>query len=80
MSGIVAPLSDAEMADAAAFYAEQKVRPDSVTDRRLASVGERVFFTGTGYGMMTACSMCHGGRGMSMMGRGMMGMMANIPI
>ena len=91
MSGIAGPLSDAEMADAAAFYAGQAIRPDSVKGRRLAATGPRIFAAGAGPGMMTACAMCHGsgGRGgmsgmMGMMGRGgMMGMMgsgmANIP-
>lgn len=81
MSGIVAGLSDADMADAAAFYSGQALRPDTVKDPRLAAIGERIFFGG-----MPACAMCHaapGQRGMPMMGMmggGMMGMMGRMPM
>ncbi len=82
MSGIVATLSDADMADVASFYSRQSRMPDAVKDPRLAAIGERIFFAG-----MPSCAMCHGAsrRGgmpmMGMMGRGMMGsgMMANAP-
>ena len=90
MSGIVARLSDADMADAASFYSRQVRKPDAVKDPPLAAIGERIFFAG-----MPACAMCHGAPGqrgmpmtggmmggMNMMGRGMMGpgMMANAPL
>lgn len=75
MSGIAATLSDAEMADAASFYSQQRRKPDAVKDMHLAAIGERVFFSG-----MPSCAMCHGSSGQrGMMGRmpmmGMMGMM-----
>jgi cytochrome c553 len=91
MSGIVAALSGADAADAAAFYARQTIRADSVKDKALAVAGERIFFRGAGPGMPPACDMCHGSAGRDgmmmgrmggmMMGRGMMGsgMMADIP-
>ena len=78
MSGIVATLSDADMADAASFYSRQPRKPDTVKDLRLAATGERVFFNG-----MPSCAMCHGSAGrpgmpmMGMMGGGMMGMMGS---
>ncbi|WP_431206616.1 c-type cytochrome [Bradyrhizobium betae] len=83
MTGIVATLSDADMADAASFYSKQPRKPDTVKDDRLAAIGERVFFSG-----MPSCAMCHGSggqSGMSMMGRmpmmgmgrGMIGMMGS---
>jgi cytochrome c553 len=53
MPGIVATLSDAEMADAASFYGQQRRKPHTVKDRHLAAIGERVFFAG-----MPACAMC----------------------
>lgn len=79
MAGIVATLSDADMANAARFYGQQTRAPNAVQDLRLAAIGERIFFTG-----MPACVTCHGSRGqrgmmmgrmpmMGMMGRGMMG-------
>lgn len=74
MSGIVASLSDTDMADAASFYSRQPRQPDTMKDVRLAAIGERVFFNG-----MPSCAMCHGSGGrqgmpmMGMMGHGMMG-------
>ncbi len=81
MSGIVATLSDADMADAASFYGRQMRKTDAVKDPRLAAIGERIFFGG-----MPPCAMCHGSTGeghmpmmgrMPMMGHGMMGMMGS---
>ena len=74
MSGIVASLSDTDMADAASFYSRQPGKTDTMKDVELAAIGERVFFNG-----MPSCAMCHGSGGrpgmpmMGMMGRGMMG-------
>jgi cytochrome c553 len=83
MSGIAASLSDAEAADAASYYALRAIRPDSVEDWSLASLGQRIFFAGAGAGMAPACAMCHGptGRpGMPMMGSMMgSGGSANVP-
>lgn len=87
MSGIVATLSDSDMADAASFYSWQTIRPDPIKDRRLAAIGERIFFAGVGPGMAPPCAMCHGSprqEGMPMMGMmrmmmPMMGMMADVP-
>lgn len=91
MSGVVAALSDADMADAASFFALQSIRPDPVKDKDLAFAGERIYFSGNGAGMVPPCAMCHGSSaqrgmaplmgGMPMMGRGMMGSMmtAHVP-
>lgn len=76
MSAIVTTLSDADMADAARFYSRQQLKPDTIRNQRLATIGERIFFAG-----MPACAMCHGPgrqRGMPMMGHmPMMGMMGS---
>ncbi len=83
MSGIAANLSDADAADVASFYGQQAVRPDSIKDMALASVGQRIFFDGAGSGMVP-CATCHASAGqggtpmpMPMMGHGMMGMMGH---
>lgn len=86
MSGIVKPMSDADMADAAAYYGEQSIHPDTVKDPALARLGERIYLRGgRGPTAQPACAMCHGsagGRGASttgmmggggMVGGGMMG-------
>ena len=80
MSGIVATLSDSDMADAASFYTWQTIRPDAIKDQRLAAIGEQIFFAGVGPGMAPPCAMCHGSprqEGMPMIA--MMPMMANVP-
>jgi len=84
MSGIVATLSDSDMADAASFYSWQTIRPDPIKDQHLAAIGERIFFAGVGPGMAPPCAMCHGsprqeGMPMMRMMMPMMGMMANVP-
>ena len=81
MSGIVAGLSDADLAATASYYAQQTIRPDPVRDKALASVGERIFL-GSDQQDMPPCASCHGTRAqqgqqpmMGMMAGGMMGMM-----
>jgi cytochrome c553 len=78
MSGIVATLSDSDLADAASFYSRQGVRPDPIKDQRLAAIGERIYFSGVGRGMTPSCAMCHGSRRQA--GRPMMGMMHMMPM
>lgn len=74
MAGVAGPLSDANMANAASFYARQMIRPDAVIDEKVASAGKRILLSGTG--KVTACAMCHGSTGamrmMEMIGQGMM--------
>lgn len=88
MSGIVAALSDADAADVASFYGRQVITLNPVTDRALASAGERIFFAGAGPWKVPPCAMCHASGGqrhrpmmMHMMGHGMMGhgMMTSVP-
>jgi cytochrome c553 len=87
MSGIVSALSDADAANVAAYFSEQAIRPDPVTDSSLAREGERIFYARGPHGA-PPCAMCHGagGRGgtpmMRMMGHGMMGYgaAANTPV
>ena len=73
MSGIVAGLSDAEMADAASFYGERSIRPDTVTDKAEAARGRRIFLAGTA--TTPPCATCHAATGWR--GRPMMGMMGS---
>ena len=74
MHAVVAPLSDADLADAAAYYADRRVRPDAVSDPALAQAGERIYYAGR-----PSCAMCHDGGGMSMMGMMGGGMAPNAP-
>jgi cytochrome c553 len=80
MSGIVAALSDDDLADVASFFARQPMRPDPLADTALAATGKRIVFAGAERGRVPACAQCHDrGRGMPMMGMMGRGAMANIP-
>ena len=62
MGSIVKPLSDSDLADVSAFYADQTMHPDKAADRALASEGEQIYYAGR-----PSCAMCHEGGGMPMM-------------
>lgn len=83
MADVAAALSDADMADLAAFYSRQVRRPDAVDDRELAERGRQIF-KGGHQPRMPSCAMCHGASSqghMPMMGmRPMMSMMEDAPI
>jgi len=77
MSVTAKGLSNSDAADAAAFFAQQPIQPDPVNDKKLAGIGERIFYNGTGAGrMQAACAACHSAAGNRMM-MPMMGMMQN---
>lgn len=62
MLGMVAALSDEDMADLAAYYAENTVKP-GVADPALVATGERVFRAGNPQSGVPACMACHGPAG-----------------
>ena len=62
MMGMVAALSDEDMADLAAYYAENTVKP-GVADPALVATGERVFRAGNPQSGVPACMACHGPAG-----------------
>ncbi len=75
MAGIVAGVSDAQIAELARYFSDQPVKPDTVKDQQLAALGARIFnYPSRG---APPCAACHAGRGFrgGMMGggRGMMG-------
>lgn len=57
MTAMAAPLSDADIADLSAYYAEQKVKPESVPANER---GKNLFHTGEASTGLPACSGCHG--------------------
>lgn len=74
-SDIMAPAAVAlaydDIADVTTYFSQQIRKPDAVKDQSRAAWGESLF-----YSRMPSCTMCHSprdGRGMPMMGRGMMG-------
>ena len=62
MAGIVAALSDQDIADLAAYYAGQVSSP-AVADPDLVSQGERLYRAGNPKTSIPACKACHGPAG-----------------
>lgn len=69
MSAIVAGLSDQDIEDLAAFYAEQTVK-GGAADPELVAVGERVYRSGNLGNQLAACTGCHGPAGKGNKGAG----------
>lgn len=62
MAGIVAGLTDEDIADLAAYYASQVSKP-AVADGSLVAVGERIYRAGNPDSGVPACMACHGPAG-----------------
>ncbi len=62
MAGMVANLSDQDMRDLAAFYAEQDVEL-GIADEDLVDLGERIYRAGNPATGVSACIACHGPAG-----------------
>lgn len=60
MAGMVANLSDADMRDVAAFYASQKLKPESAKNKDLAAQGQKIYRGGNLANGVAACAGCHG--------------------
>ena len=60
MMGIVAALTDQDIADIAAYFASQEAKP-GVTDAKYVELGSKIYTGGTD-GVM-ACTACHGPNG-----------------
>jgi cytochrome c553 len=63
MNGMVANLSEADMKNLAAYYAEQKLRPAAATDKQLAELGQKIWRGGNSATGVPACAGCHGPTG-----------------
>jgi cytochrome c553 len=62
MSGMVAGLSEQDMADLAAYYASNKAKP-GVADETLVKRGEQIYRAGDASKGLSACIGCHGPAG-----------------
>ena len=62
MSGMVAGLSEQDMADLAAYYASNKVKA-GVADETLVKRGEQIYRSGDASKGLSACIGCHGPAG-----------------
>lgn len=63
MAGMVANLSDADMRNVAAYFSEQKLRPDVAQDKALAAAGQKLYRGGNSATGVAACAGCHGPSG-----------------
>ena len=62
MVGMVAPLSDADMDDLAAYFAEQKIAAGKAQPEKVA-LGEQIYRAGNAASGVSACSACHAPNG-----------------
>lgn len=63
MMGMVAPLSDQDMANLAAYFSEQKVKPRDATDKTQLALGKEIYRVGVASTKVPACMSCHGPAG-----------------
>lgn len=63
MAGMVAGLSEQDMANLAVYYSAQQPKPATSKDQELALVGQKIFRGGVQGAGVPACASCHGAQG-----------------
>ena len=63
MSGMAAPLSEADMKNVSAFYASKVAKPGFAKNKDLVTLGERIYRGGIADRRIPACSGCHSPNG-----------------
>lgn len=63
MLGMVAPLSDADMANAAAWFSSQQPKERGATDKALIEAGRKIYRSGIASKGLPACMSCHSPNG-----------------
>ncbi len=63
MAGMAAPLSEQDMQDLAAYYANQTLKVGAPTDIEKAQKGQRLYRGGNAKMLVSACMSCHGPSG-----------------
>lgn len=63
MQPMVAPLSEQDMRDIAAFLGKQTIKPGFAKEKELVSLGERIYRGGIADRMIPACAGCHSPNG-----------------
>ena len=69
MGGMVATLSEDDMRNVAAYYASQKLKPESARSKDLAARGQKIFRGGNLANGVAACAGCHGPDGAGIPGQ-----------
>ena len=78
MSPQAQAVAEIDIADIAAWFASQKVKPNAVQNKELMAQGERIFFKGKGRpDVVAACVGCHGLNGIG--NRDWAKVMSNLP-
>lgn len=63
MLGITAPLSDTDMADAAAWFSSQPAKERGASDKALIEAGRKIYRNGIAAKGLPACMSCHSPNG-----------------
>jgi cytochrome c553 len=69
MAGMVANLSDEDMRNVAAYYASQKLKPETAKSKELAARGQKFYRGGNLANGVAACAGCHGPDGAGIPGQ-----------
>jgi len=69
MAGMVAALSEDDMRNVAAYYASQKLKPESAKSKELAARGQKLYRGGNLASGVAACAGCHGPDGAGIPGQ-----------
>ena len=69
MLGIASSLSSDDIANLAAYYSQQKIKPSYASNLELAKVGEAVYKARYDIRGIPSCSSCHGPRGLGVPGQ-----------
>lgn len=63
MAGMAAPLSDSDMKGLAAYFSQQKMKPDQAKNRATVEQGQKIWRAGDASKGLPACAGCHGPAG-----------------
>ena len=63
MNGMAAPLSNQDMADLAAYFGSQKLKPEQARNKDVLALGQKIYRGGIADKLVPACAGCHGARG-----------------
>jgi cytochrome c553 len=63
MAGMAANLSDADIANLAAYFSSQKLKPAAASDKDLVAAGQKLWRGGNSASGVPACAGCHGPAG-----------------
>jgi len=63
MTGMAANLSDADIANLAAYFSSQKLKPAAASDKDLVAAGQKLWRGGNAASGVPACAGCHGPAG-----------------